>query len=367
MSTSLSKRCWWLDNSDPVLCMSKLESVRSKQTEGWEWLRFNEECYASPDDAFKELFDMIQGQAMFCPGKVVCCNGVPLKGFSDFHHKLGEALRLIPENVLFIVMARPDKAGILYKAFKEMEKKGLGAADDAFDLTKSNAVEWVTLRAKGMKAEIDKQACMMLADLMDFNPVAICTELRKLKHLAPEGKISARVVEMGCFGKGEADAKNLAGMVASGNAEAAHELVQRLLDRGEPPIKICGWIQDWLGKQALAESCDCDSDRLKTELADVRKWKMEAADDDGSSYEKAMSDNWGLFSRRKGESVPMFPNSGALWYACSERSKASVPPGWAYDAICKLGKLQLAIRNKQGDPPALLHMFVASLMPKEKA
>ena len=361
---TLSKRIWWLDDSDPVLCASKLASVR-KQTEGFEWLRFNEELYSTPEDAFKDLYDLILGQSMFCPGKVVQCSGIPLKGMTEMHHKLGGVLRLIPEGVLFIIVARPDKAGVLYRGFKEMEKAGLGVADDSFDLNATNAVEWITLRARGIGAEIDRKACQMLADLMDFSPVAICSELRKLKHLAPEGKISERVVEMGCSGKGETDIMSLGGMILSGNSAAAHELVQRLLDKGESPLRICGWIQDWLGKMALAEGCGCDADMLKTEIAGARKWKATAIDDENARRERVASDRWGVFSRREGEGLPMFPNSGALWHACSERSKAPMPEGWAYDALARLGKLQVSLRENRGDPAALMHLFVMYSMEKK--
>ena len=365
---TLSKRVWWLDDSDPVLCASKLDSVRGKQTEGWEWLRFNEEFYPTPEAAFKDLFDLLLGQSMFCPGKAIQCNGVPLKGQTELHHKLSDALRLIPESVLFIIVARPDKGGVLYKAFKEMEKRGLGSADDAFELTYANAVEWITLRAKGMGAEIDKKACQVLADLMDFNPVAICSELRKLKHLAPERKISERIVEMGCSGKGETDIMSLGSLILSGRAAAAHELVQRLLDKGEPPIKICGWIQDWLGKTTLAESVGCNSDVLKTTVADARKWKANAADDDENvKYERIISDRWGIFTRREGEGLAMFPNSNALWHACKNLGDSAMPSGWAHGALDKLGKLQLALRNKHGEPSALMHLFVVEIMPEKRA
>jgi hypothetical protein len=220
-----------------------------------------------------------------------------------------------------------------------------------------------------MGAEIDGKACQMLADLMDFNPVAICSELHKLKHLASEKKISERIVEMGCSGKGETDIMKLGGLILSGQAAVAHKLVQRLLDKGEPPERICcGWFQDWIGKMALAESVGCNSDSLQTLLADARKWKADAAEDgENVVRERVISDRWGLFSRRKGESLPMFPKSKALEYSCSDRRSSIAPSGWAHDALDKLGKLQLAIRNKHGEPSALLHLFVMQIMPEKRA
>lgn len=360
---AITTKVWWMDDSDLLLVKSKLDAARQKYSD-YDWVRFTDDSYANLDEAYKNLVNMICMRSPFSPGKIVYCYGLPLKKqAADFHTLLAKDLARIPENICFIIIARPDKGSSLYKATKALVEEKQAKLEEAFELTKTNAVDWIMAQASALKLTIDKHACMMLADLTDFSPAKIQNELLKFQSLVTDGMISVRIVAMAGFGHGTTDVKELAQFILKDDGDSAHEYLQRLLDRGEPPIKICGYLQDWITRLAIAQSAKCNFEAIRNDVAELRKWQK---DDKKDSYESVYDEKWGHFSRWKGESAPMFANSNSLFYSCKELREANKPINWAYDALYRMGVLQEQLRKDAADEVKLMHRFISSLIRERK-
>jgi hypothetical protein len=363
------KNVWWIDNTDPISVRIKLATVREGQFSDFEWINFNEDAYESPKHAFAALIGCIGTSPMLAPGRAVLCHGIPLATVaaelrSNLHHKLAGEIELIHDNVVFIIVAKPDEGGILYKAFEKMAKDGRGEADKELKLSKSNVIGFIEGHCRRLGVTIDRPSCEMLADLTNLNAASICNELHKLKHLATDKQISPRLVEMGCSSNdATATVISLSNLIIGKRADAAHETLQRMLDRGENVMGICGYLQGWLTRLALAESCDCDVDKLKIKIGYAKKWKPADAEDERRKMERAFTECWGYHVRYVGESVPFFPSQGALTYACNELVSAKRSALWAHNALRRLFQMQVDLRKDKGiDPNILLHKFVSDLM-----
>lgn len=350
-------KVYWMDDTDPWQVKSNLAAARKKFGE-CDWVRFCDDTHENAGEAYKNLVSLLCLPPVFDPGRVVYCYGAPLKKSSaEFHAKLIKVFEKIPPNVCMMIIARPDRGTILYKGVKAMEKT---KAEEAFELNKTNAIDWIVVQASKLKLTIDKQACMMLADITDFSPAKIQNELIKLQWFAPDKIISGRVVSMGASSPNRTDVKDLGEYILNHNAEEAHEYLQRLLDRGEPPIKICGFLQDWITRLAIAQSGNCNFEAIKNDVTELKKWQ--ASDEEESKYETIDDDKWGHYCRRKGESVPFFANPKSMFYPCDSLRKSGNPPGWAYDGLMRMYALQLSLRAEDVDKNKAMHEFVANLI-----
>lgn len=362
MASIFKNKVYWLDDTDLWLARSKIAAAREKYPE-CEWVRYRDDTYKDMEDAYRNLVSCIGTFPMFTEGKIVYCYGIPLKkAAGEYHQSLAKEFGRIPDNVCFMIIARPDRGSSLYKAAKTH-----GQADEPFELGKTNAVAWITEQAELVKLKIDKQSCQILADLTDFSPAKIQQELEKLKFIAPDGMVSPRLIGMSGFGDGSCDVKDLGTYILNNDGEKAHEYLQRLLDRGEPPIKICGFLQDWLNRLAMAQSVGCNFDMMRADVAGLKKWQSDKEDDDSRKYESVDDGKWGHFSRRRGSAIPMFANSNSLFHSCSELSAADKGPNWAYDALYRMYRLQIRLRTG-GDEVKAMHQFLSEVTkPKNKA
>lgn len=358
----MDTKVYWMDDTDHFAVKAKMESGRKKYVD-YDWIRFRDDVYENLDEAFTSLLSILSSASMFSAGRIIYCYGVPFrKRTAEYHPKLIKELERIPDNVCLIIIARPDRVLSLYKACKS-----LGKAEDPFELNKSNVLDWVNAQAKILGITVDKQAAMMLADGTGFNPGMIQAELEKLSCLTSDAHISPRIVSMGGFSNGAADVKELGQFILKNDGESAHEYLQRLLDKGEPAIKICGYFEDWLTRFAIAQAGNCNYEAIKNEVAELKKWEnSDEKDKHGNAvYEVAEDEKWDRFRRRKGETVPMYANPKSLWYSCQELRDSGRGPNWAYDSLYKMGLLQESLRSEDKDEGRLLHRFISSLMKKE--
>lgn len=359
---TFQNKVYWMDDTDPWVVKDKLAQIRKKYPDS-DWVKFNDDVYETQVLAFKALVGLICEAPMFDPARIVYTYAMPFrKSSADLHPRLVKNFASIPDNVCLIIIARPDKQSILYKGVKALEAEKQGRAEEAFELSKTNAIDWITAQAAKIKLAIDKQSCMMLADATDFSPSSIQNELIKLRSVAPDGVVSPRIVQMSACSPLRADVKELGQFILNHNEESSHEYLQRLLELGEPPIKICGYLQDWVRKLALAESAQCNYEVLRVEVAELKKWKASNDDDGDSKYETVDDEKWGKFVRRKGETVPMFANPKALYYSCDELHRSGNKPGWAYDAMDRMFDLQMVLRSDDADKNKAMHNYVADLM-----
>jgi len=346
-------KAWLLDDTDIFTAQEKLAEGRKKYAE-FDWVRFDEGLYTNSNEAYKSLINDLCTKSIFCPGKIIYCYGMPFRK-SEHYAKLIKEIPKIPENVCFIIIVRPDKGSILYKGLKALAQ---AKVDEPLNIDKNNAIEWIMVQAGKLGLKIDNQACGALADITSFNPAKIQQELRKLKELTTDNTISIRLIEIGGFGDGHSDIRDLGSAIISNDGVKAHEYLQRLLDKGEPALKICGFLQDWITKLAIAQSSRGNFEVIKETVSGFKKWEK----DDVGVHETIDDERWGHFSRWKGETVSMYNNPNALYYSCKELRESKKKANWAYGALNKMGKLQELLRKGGMNEVKLLHAFVADLI-----
>jgi len=347
-----------MDDTDIIAVQEKLADGRKKYCD-FDWFKFNEALHPSISEAYKSLISDLCTSSIFSPGKIVYCYGVPFKkSSSEYHSKLVKAIAKIPENVCFIVIARVEKSSILYKGLKALEAKNQARVDEPLNLDKSNARDWIKVQASKLNINIDETACGALADICAFSPAKIQNELRKLREIAIDNTIPTSLIETSGFGEGQSDIRDLGEAIIHDNGIKAHEYLQRLLDKGEPALKICGFLQDWITKLAIAQSAKGNFESIRNVISEFKKWEK----DDSDNRETIEDERWGHFSRLKGESVPMYNNPNALYYSCKELRESKKKANWAYSALGMMGKLQERLRKGGIDESKLLHAFVADLI-----
>lgn len=352
-----ANKVYWMDDSDPALMQGKLAAIKDKYAD-CDWTRFCDDSYSSGGEAYKSLVSTIRTAPVFSSGKIVYCFGMPLKKWAgDYHQSLAKEFAKIPDGVCLVIIARPDRGSSIWKA-----AKAYGTAEEPFDLTKENAIEWITQRAAGLKLSIDRQACKVLADLTDFNPAKIQNELIKLKFAADDGVASQRLISMIVFADGHTDVRDLGNCILAGDGHTAHEYMQRLLDRGEPPIKICGYLQDWINRLAISASYGCDYESMRMRIVGLKKWQVDDSGNDGKKYETIDDERWGRFSRRCGETVPMFAKEVAFRYSCEDLAKSGKGIDWAYKGLQKMYDLQLRLRRADADETKAMHEFISEMI-----
>jgi hypothetical protein len=202
---------------------------------------------------------------------------------------------------------------------------------------------------------MDKDARKVLADVTHGDPSRIQNELRKLQFLTSTNVITAQNVMTAAFGEGEAEITQVGDALLFGRMEQAHEFLQRILDRGESPLMIGGYLEDWATRLALAENCGCNSETVKMKVASLMKWESSS-----EGQETAYSAKYGSYIRSVGKRVPMFGNPNAFYYTCRGLRDSGRKPDWAFNALDLAGTMQLEIRQGK-DAAKLLHRFLAEV------
>ena len=361
---------WWLDNSDIFLAHQKLHAVMDKQLKEWDRVRFTEDEFPSPSEAYQALAAHVGLGPLLWPGKIVYTYGIPA-----CQDRMSKELNGIHPSVLLIIIARPDGACSLYKKARELGKTVKEfKVDEPFNLTREMAIEWTSGRAKEFGREIDEQACRMLIDVVGLDPNKITHEIDKMRHLC-DGKIAGWVVEQAAYGGGEADVRNFCSYLLNNKPVEAHELAQRLLGKYDP-LQILAFSVDWARRILIADSCN---KTLDADAKSVVQLLKKRAPLEGDEKEKARisaarrrAANWANLVEldkitermtKSGDILPMFPNPGALYYACRDLDKSGRAEGWALDLLAGLGRLLFDAREKEDEFPRLMHDFVSRMAP----
>ena len=165
-------------------------------------------------------------------------------------------------------------------------------------------------------------------------------------------------------GVGSTDVRDLAKFILKNDCSRAHEYLQRLFDHSEPAIKICGYLEDWITRLALAQSADCNFDKLNVIVSGLQEWNpgSEKNDSGATAYETVQDEKWGTYSRRAGETGKMYANPKSFWYSCQDLSGAGKSHEWAYRALGYMGQLQENLRQSGHDEVRLMHEFISNLM-----
>ena len=367
----MKTKVWWVDTTDWFGARAKIDAAKRDKLAEWDWIRFDDSIYHSPEDATPRFLTLLLMPPAFSVGKVISCCGIPLrKAPEKCQAKFMESLADIPENVLLLITTPVDKVCSLYKALVKM--KGEAVIEEAPELTPKNVVKWIQERAGLCKLTIDAYACQLLADQADLNPGKISSDLEKLKALSQDGHVSAKMVETAAFGFGNVNVFELSKAIADGKGEIAHEKLQRLLERGEDHEGIFAFLQDWLLRLCFAEGCGRSLAATEANCKDVKKWKREPVADKREPKTETIGvedkrNAWGKeFVRFKGETVPTFANPKALSHACDDLKRGRLPAQWPYYAYRRLGELQLNLRQGKGceasDPGKMLHLYISEIM-----
>ena len=108
--------------------------------------------------------------------------------------------------------------------------------------------------ARGLGMEMDPAAASALAEAAGGSAARMATEVEKLAcYAAPAGRITATDVRKLVVAEGAAEIWELAGLLASGERGRALELVNELMEKGEPAPQLVGALA-WMFRKLVDAS-----------------------------------------------------------------------------------------------------------------
>jgi len=340
-----------IDDRDINTAQEKLAQGRKKYAL-YEWIRFSEDDYKTTEDAFKALCTFLRSIPMFYPGRIVYCFGSPFRKAED-NTRLSKQLSLMAENISLVIIARFDKLGSsLIKTIRTMVEEGTAKVDSPVEIDRKNVLEWIAAQAEVRELQMDRHACMVLADISCCNANRIQNELNKLQWAVSDKVITGQIILTVAFGEGEVEIINITNAILEKDMIKAHEYMQRLLDKGESTVMISSYFYDWVVRLALAEACGCNSEMVKLKVGSLMRWEG------GEGVETIHHEKFGPFSRQIGKQVPMFANPNSFYYTCNDLREANRAKDWAFSLLDIAGKLQISIRMGKGDQTRLFHEFI---------
>jgi DNA polymerase III delta subunit len=352
------KRFFWLDDTDLYVAQRKISDLRKGQLSSWRWLRWVEDQYESKDETVSSLVSELGVPSMYDEGKVVYTFGIP-KCQSD----ISDAVSKIPGGILFIVIAKPNKTTSLFKVGKKLETAGKAVIDEVGDADKwsgARKIEWIVARAKAHGLNLDDKCAQLLLDMYGFALNRLSSELAKLSSLADEdGGISAWAIAQACHATGDSDVMRLCRAILDKEIDLAHELLSRLLARGDSPEALLGFMKSWIRRLAIVS--EGYNETQKGLIAQMRVGKKKNESKKKSEEEEDEPDDDSV-QTCTGESVPMFPNPGSLYYSFKEFDASSRDSDWAKQTLLGVGCLNVALRQagtanvkRQAE---LMHQFI---------
>jgi DNA polymerase III delta subunit len=131
--------------------------------------------------------------------------------------------------------------------------------------------------ARGLDAEIDREAAVLLAEIVNDEPARVHIELEKLAaYSLGRGRITARDVEELVVSARKNTVWQLADMLANGRRDAALEFLDNLLREGEEPAGIVGALA-WMYRK-LIEARDLPPNANRYQAARELGMSPEAAE-----------------------------------------------------------------------------------------
>jgi DNA polymerase III subunit delta len=204
------------------------------------------------ETGWDEVFQRVQTLPMLAPRQVIIVEGV------ESLEKLGDKSRDIvledlnkyldspaPFTVLLLEATALDRRQKLYKV---LDDKAL-----IVELTMGgeSAAALASQMAKDLGSEIDRDAAVLLAEILNAEPARIRIELEKLSTYATEGgRITALDVETLVVAARKNTVWQLADMLASQKRGAALAFLDNLLREGEQPAGIVGALA-WMYRKLI--------------------------------------------------------------------------------------------------------------------
>lgn len=328
-----------------------MDLARGGVLAGWDWVHWVPDAHGSRQAGVRELLSHLMIRNLFSSGKAVCC-------YDDSPDKIEaevvKCLPEIPDQVLFVLVAPIARSSPIWKAAKELGD-GFKVSEAGGALTKTSAVDWLQGRARDRwQASLDPEAAKWLVDKRGTDKNVLHMEAAKLVHFAGSKDVKLGEAREVLPDGGEAGINDFLARVMAGNAEAAHDLIGRLLDGGTSPEAVLAYMVKWSRKAAIAESLgrrvDGKSKERFAALAErPRKRKEKEEVPKGS---EALAKEYSKARPRQ----QMFPNVGALYHTC--RDLRGRCPRWGYALVTKARDMYLELRLGKADPRVLFFDFV---------
>ena len=188
-----------------------------------------------------------------------------LKAFAEYLEKPA------PFTVLVFEVPKLDRRQRLYKIFAEK------ALIVELTLGNESAASLAAQMAKDLRAEIERPAATLLADILNSEPARIQLEIQKLaSYVQGRGRITADDVEELVVAARKNTVWQLADMLATRRRDAALEFLDNLLREGEEPIGLIG-VLAWMYRK-LIEARDLAAGTSGFQAARILGMRPDAAE-----------------------------------------------------------------------------------------
>lgn len=366
-------RFWWASDTDMTMTRARLEKLKTGQLSEWSWSRWVDPMLPAAEleargmePPHMELIRSITMASIFDEGRVVYTFGVP-----SFQDKLAAELKNIPDKVLFILIAKPEKILTLFKRAKDLEKDGKAKIDEYSALSPSETIQFIKDRAEYYSSQIDHISCKMLIDFVGFNQNRLDSEVQKLAIFSG-GNITPNIVQDGCYSDGQANATELPDLITL-NKSNVHEMMRRARLDVDGEDRFLTLFLEWAAKLCLAESCGRNIDALNKE--DIAKFKKLASVTiklaDGKT-KKHPPISMAEFNRGKvlGSPGKLIANPNSIYYACNSLKESGRESGWGFLVLGQLFELYVGLRTNSDSAVAdrLWQQFIVWVneMPKRR-
>ncbi len=146
-------------------------------------------------------------------------------------------LRLLPEDAAIVLLANGPAAS-LAKLVRELG----GTVDELGTLETSGVGGWLRRRARTLGVALEPSAIDALAESVSGDLERADRELEKLRSYAAGARVSEADVRALVAGAVEQDVFELTRAVVRRDARTAVAVLQRLLESGEPPLRLHGLL-----------------------------------------------------------------------------------------------------------------------------
>lgn len=152
----------------------------------------------------------------------------------------GTVLRELPREGVAVVLLANGTSGVapLARAVRELG----GTVEEYARLDQSGAEAWLAKRAQTLGALLDRSALVTLAESVEGDLERADRELEKLAAYAAGAVVTQRDVATLVPGAVENDVFELTRAVVRSDVRSALGILERLLDSGEPPLRLHGLL-----------------------------------------------------------------------------------------------------------------------------
>lgn len=189
-------------------------------------------------------------------------------------------LRELPHEGVAVVLLANGASGVaLARVVRELG----GVVEEYARLDQSGAEAWLAKRAQTQGASLDRSALAALAESVEGDLERADRELEKLAAYAAGAVVTQRDVAALVAGAVENDVFELTRSVVRRDVRAALRILERLLDSGEPPLRLHGLLV-WQFRVLLVAAgarTDAEVERAAAETGlsrgAVSRWRREAS------------------------------------------------------------------------------------------